>query len=254
EEQLARDADALAELDMDRVVAAALADVQQEKPSFTRFELARALSRHLPTSLGGLPAQRVGALLEEMTEQVLNPSDSSRRRTLRLTVDDVVEIPAHRRFEDGRSVYRDPTAERWTTPEQLDTELRFVASAVQTDAPAADAEEVAALLGFGPEAERTTAAGSEAEQAGTGVGQERSAAGHPPDHAVPEAGAPAPAAETAGDGAERPGSGAVRPGSVMGRDRSAAEQAESEVEREQLREYLASLGPEQAAAVYGIAT
>src|SRR5690606_28265284 len=147
EEQLARDADALAELDMDRVVEAALADVQQEKPSFTRFELARALSRHLPTSLGGLPAQRVGALLEEMTEQVLNPSDSSRRRTSRLTVDDVVEIPAHRRFEDGRSVYRDPTAERWTTPEQLDTELRFVASAVQTDAPAADAEEVAALLG-----------------------------------------------------------------------------------------------------------
>ncbi|WP_017559866.1 MobF family relaxase [Nocardiopsis baichengensis] len=243
EAQLAADAEELAQLDMGRVIEAALADVQREKPSFTRYELARAISRHLPTSLGGLPAQRVGALLEELTEQALHPADVRQRRTLRLTVDDVVEIPADRRLADGRSVYRDPTAERWTTPDQLDKEQQFITAAVQTGAPAAEADLAAELLGFGPAAERANGV----DQGRAAAGRERPEAGPGLDHGVPVADSAAPAPGAAGDKVERPGS-------AVGRGRSGMEQARSDAEHEEARQYLASLSGEQAAAVYGITT
>lgn len=49
----------LAELNIRRVVEAAVVEAQAAKAAFSRYELIRYISRHLPDHLGGLPAERV---------------------------------------------------------------------------------------------------------------------------------------------------------------------------------------------------
>lgn len=44
------------DFDVDRVLAAAVADAQQAKATFSRYELTRMINRHLPDYLGGLSA------------------------------------------------------------------------------------------------------------------------------------------------------------------------------------------------------
>lgn len=129
----------LAELDMDRVVAAAVADAQRDKAVFSEYELTRHLSRHLPACFGGLGAQQVRTLLLGIRDEALKPDGQQGPRVLDLSVPDVVDIPTQLRHPDGRSVFRDPSLSRWTTPEELKVEERFTRAAAQRDAPAAGA-------------------------------------------------------------------------------------------------------------------
>src|SRR5699024_871608 len=136
---------------MDRVIEMALADCQRVKSTFSRYELTRHISRHLPASFGGLEATQVRRLLHEMTDEALDPRGG---RVLRYTVPDVVSIPDSLTHEDGRSVFRDPSYERWSTPEMLDAEQRFLRSAAQLDATAIEVHRAAERIGFVSASER----------------------------------------------------------------------------------------------------
>jgi hypothetical protein len=142
-QDLGKAAEDLGKVDMDRVIKAALADAQKEKSTFTRWEMTRHISRYLPACLGGLDAAQVRQLLDEMTEEALSPSKTGTARVLRLNIPDVVEIPSSLMRDGTWSVFRSPSAERWTTPEQLEDERRFLTAAAQTDAVAVDADAAA---------------------------------------------------------------------------------------------------------------
>ncbi|SIO87421.1 putative TraA-like conjugal transfer protein [Nocardiopsis sp. JB363] len=223
----------VASLDMDRLIEMALADCQSAKAAFDRSELTRHISRHLPASFGGLEAADVRRLLTEITEEALSPQGG---RVLRMTVPDVVDIPASL-THNGQSVFRDPSFELWTTPEQYDAEERFLRSAAQTDAARVDAEQVAERIGFGPEIERVS-----------GVDQQPSTL----DGSVAEADS-----QTTASPSTSPVGPAPQTPRVSGVDAatSGADEPASTTEAEKKRPSFAfGLGEDQAAAVYGILT
>ena len=53
----------------ERILAAAVADAQRCKATFSRYELTRMINRYLPDFLGGLSGEQVTRLLEELTER-----------------------------------------------------------------------------------------------------------------------------------------------------------------------------------------
>ena len=59
--------------EIDRVLAASVADALCSKSVFTRHELIRMINRHLPDYLGGLSGPQVTALLEELADRALAP-------------------------------------------------------------------------------------------------------------------------------------------------------------------------------------
>src|SRR5690606_26646673 len=59
----AREAVALAEAEIRRVCEAAVAQLEAERATWTRHHLMVAINRHLPDTLGGLPAETVRSLL-----------------------------------------------------------------------------------------------------------------------------------------------------------------------------------------------
>ena len=167
----------LADLDVHRVITAAVADAQRDKATFSRYELTRFVNRHLPDYLGGLPPERVEAVLEELTDAALDPAGPAATRLL--NAPDVVDIPTVLQRSDGRSMYQAPTAERYTTLDQLDIETALINSASTRSAPALTAEQARAAI-YGPEQSRIgteagrsdgerTISGSEAASLGAGV-------------------------------------------------------------------------------------
>jgi conjugative relaxase-like TrwC/TraI family protein len=58
---------------IDLVLAGAVADAVQSKPAFTRYDLIRMISRHLPMSMGSRDGRQVTALLEELACRALAP-------------------------------------------------------------------------------------------------------------------------------------------------------------------------------------
>ncbi|WP_192808972.1 MobF family relaxase [Actinomadura montaniterrae] len=146
--------------EVDRVISAAVAEVQAGKTSFSRFELVRALEGHLPDYLGGLHQERVEALLEDLTEMALGSQETTGIRLL--NAPEVVQFPAEMMRPDGRSIYQAPAAERFTTAAFLDREATFIGSALQTDAPRLDPERARELVGMSvEEAKRAALEGQE---------------------------------------------------------------------------------------------
>ncbi|WP_345408442.1 AAA family ATPase [Nonomuraea salmonea] len=125
---------------LDDVLQAAVADVQRAKAVFTRYEVMRAINRHLPGWLGGLDAASVRRLLEELTERAAGPGNAFGVRLLNLP--EVVEVPDELRRGDGSSAYVAPCAERFTTDEQLAVERRLLRSAQERTAPAVPRQRV----------------------------------------------------------------------------------------------------------------
>ncbi|MFC6364465.1 MobF family relaxase [Nonomuraea thailandensis] len=109
------------------VLQAAVADVQQAKAVFSRYEVMRAINRHLPGWLGGLAPGSVRLLLEELTERAIGAGNPFGVRLLNLP--EVVDVPDVLRRADGSSAYSAPCADRFTTDDQLAVENRLLAAA-----------------------------------------------------------------------------------------------------------------------------
>ncbi len=131
--------------EVDRILAAAVADAQQRKATFSRYELIRAVNRYLPDFLGGLPGEQVTRLLEGLTDEALRPGGPC--GTVLLTAPEMVPVPAAYRRADGLSLWRRHGAEIYTTRAMLDTEARLLRAAAQTGAPSIAPERAAATLG-----------------------------------------------------------------------------------------------------------
>ena len=127
-----------------RILAAAVAEVQRGKATFSRYELTRMINRHLPDHLGGLDGEQVTALLEDLTCQALRPGGSG--ETVLLTAPEMVPVPAAYRRADGLSLWRRHGAEIYTTRAMLDTETRLLRAAAQNGAPSIAPDRAAALL------------------------------------------------------------------------------------------------------------
>jgi conjugative relaxase-like TrwC/TraI family protein len=155
----------MADLDYQKVLAAAVADAQAAKSAFTRHEVLRHINKYLPAYLGGLPEERLEALLEELTDAALDPSGPAAVRLL--NAPDVVPIPEELQREDGTSVYQAPNFERYTTAAQLDTEAQLTASAVEYGAPGVHPEQALITLAPCTSAEAFTALVAEASAAPT---------------------------------------------------------------------------------------
>ncbi|MER7129721.1 MobF family relaxase, partial [Streptosporangium saharense] len=136
----------LADLDIERVVTAAVREAQEAGTTFSRYEVVRAVARHLPPYLGGLPAERVEALLEELTDIALDSAGAAGARLL--NVPDRVQLPAELQRPDGSSVYAAPCADRYTTAGWLDQETQVVEQALDTGAPRLPSTALAASLGI----------------------------------------------------------------------------------------------------------
>ncbi|SNS72858.1 hypothetical protein [Actinomadura mexicana] len=76
----------LADADLGAVLEAAVVDVLRDSAAWTRYELTRAINRHLPDYLGGLHPERVEALLEDLTEAALDLAGPAAVRLLNAPV------------------------------------------------------------------------------------------------------------------------------------------------------------------------
>ena len=156
----------LADAEIQRVLEAAIADVQRDTAEWTRYQLTRAINRHLPDYLGGLHPERVEALLEQLTDMALVPGAAGPVRALEAP--EVVDMPEDLRRPDGRSVYLAQCAGRYTTATQLDREAALMEAALRREAPRLEAERAAALVGMSVEEAKRAALRGEAVPEVTG--------------------------------------------------------------------------------------
>jgi len=131
--------------EVDRVLAAAVADAQRSKATFSRYELTRMINRHLPDFLGGLTGEQVTRLLDDLTDEALRPRGPA--GTVLLTAPEMVPVPEPYRRADGLSLWRRHGAELYTTRAMLDTEARLLRAGAQTGAPRIAPQRAAAALG-----------------------------------------------------------------------------------------------------------
>ncbi len=131
--------------ELNRVLAAAVADAQRAKATFSRYELTRIINRYLPDFLGGLSGEQVTSLLDELTSEALRPGGPA--GAVLLTAPEMVPVPAAYRRADGLSLWRRHGAEIYTTRAMLDTEARLLRAAAQSGAPRIAPDRAAASLG-----------------------------------------------------------------------------------------------------------
>jgi conjugative relaxase-like TrwC/TraI family protein len=131
--------------EIDKILAASIADAQRSKATFSRYELTRMINRYLPDYLGGLAGEQVTELLEQLTSEALRPGGPG--DTVLLTAPEMVPVPETYRRADGLSLWRRHGAEIYTTRGMLDTETHLLLAAAQTCAPKLERERAAAALG-----------------------------------------------------------------------------------------------------------
>jgi hypothetical protein len=139
--------DELAGEEVDRVLAAAVGDVQARHAVWSRSQLLAAIDAQLPGWLGGLDAAAVRYVLDDLTSRAL-----AGYGVVSLEAPDLVPVPAALTRADGRSVYTPHDRGLFSTRPHLDAEEQLMAAAGQTAGPAADPARVAAALGADPDA------------------------------------------------------------------------------------------------------
>lgn len=132
-------------VEVERILAAAVADAQRSKATLSRYELTRMINRYLPDFLGGLSGDQVTGLLDELTAEALRPGGPC--GAVLLTAPEMVPVPQAFRRADGLSLWRRHGAETYTTRPMLDTETRLLRAAAQTGAPRVAPQCAAAALG-----------------------------------------------------------------------------------------------------------
>jgi hypothetical protein len=139
----------MAAADVDRVLAAAVADAQAARAAWSRPQLMAAIDAHLPGWLGGLDARLVRHVLEDLTSRAL----AGGHGVTSLEAPDLVPMPASLLRADGRSVYAPHDRALYATASHLDDEEALARAAAQVaGGPAAGPARVAAALGATPAA------------------------------------------------------------------------------------------------------
>ncbi|GAA1451203.1 MobF family relaxase [Nocardiopsis tropica] len=118
---------------VERIITTAVARIQQSKSTFSRHDVLRRINDELPGYLGILPGAHLDRLLNELTDQALDPSGPTGVRLL--NAPDVVTVPGELRRADGTSAYLAPNAERYTTLDELDLQQRLTSEALREGAP-----------------------------------------------------------------------------------------------------------------------
>lgn len=111
------------------VVARALDRVSASRQTWTRPDLTRAVSDELPGHLGLAP-DRVGPLLETLTDQALADVVTTK------PAEPTDGLPAELRLADGRSAYQEPVGARYAAPTQAAAERALAAAGVARGAAA----------------------------------------------------------------------------------------------------------------------
>lgn len=133
----------LAREEIDRVLSAAIADVQGAHAVWSRSQLLASIDAHLPGWLGGLDVPAVREVLEDLTGQALDGGYGA----VSVEATELVPVPAALVRADGRSVYSPHDRGLFTTRPHLDAEERLLDAAGQAGGPKADPAAVAAALG-----------------------------------------------------------------------------------------------------------
>ncbi|GEL26780.1 hypothetical protein PSU4_57340 [Pseudonocardia sulfidoxydans NBRC 16205] len=113
------------------VMETALADVQSRKSTWTRADLTAAINAALPDYLGLADGAAVAELLDSLADRALTwatPMDAAR------PAEDA--LPAELRLANGESVYQQPGARLYATPDQVRIEQILTAAATQGGAAA----------------------------------------------------------------------------------------------------------------------
>src|SRR5690606_26284253 len=90
------------------IIAAAVARVQDTKSIYTRHDVLRRINDELPDFLGALPPEQIRRMLEELTDRALDSMGPAQVRMLR--AEEAVPAPQELRDENGDSVYDSPKA------------------------------------------------------------------------------------------------------------------------------------------------
>ena len=122
--------DELAGAELDRVLSAAVGDVQARHAVWSRSQLLAAIDAHLPGWLGGLDAATVRYVLDDLTSRAL-----AGYGVVSLEAPDLVPVPAALTRADGRSVYSPHDRGLFTTRPHLDAEEQLMAAAGETAEP-----------------------------------------------------------------------------------------------------------------------
>ncbi len=118
----------------DVVVANALVELEESHSTWTRYDLARVVTRQLSVAAGTDP----DALLARVDDLVTTAIESRARElgVVGLTLPEPFCVPERlRRAADGNSVYRQHGVERYTTTGALSAERRILAAAQRNDGP-----------------------------------------------------------------------------------------------------------------------
>ncbi len=137
--------DELAGAELNRVLWAAVGDVQARHAVWSRSQLLAAIDAHLPGWLGGLDAATVRYVLDDLTSRAL-----AGYGVVSLEAPGLVPVPAALTRADGRSIYSPHDRGLFTTRSHLDAEEQLMAAAGETASPAASPARVAAALGADP--------------------------------------------------------------------------------------------------------
>lgn len=121
------------------VIERALDRVGQHRQTWTRPDLTRAISDCLPGRLG-VAADKVGGLLERLTDQAIGSAVPTRRK------ESAAGLPAELLLADGRSAHQEPAGERYTSPSQLAAEQALLEAGVARGATAIDRRDAAAVV------------------------------------------------------------------------------------------------------------
>jgi len=129
----------------DAVVANALVELEESHSTWTRYDLARAVTRQLAVTAGTDPDALLGRVDDLVTTAIA--SRSKELGVVGLTLPEAFCVPERlRRTADGDSVYRQHGVERYTTTGALSAERRILAAAQRTDGPKVSSPAAGAVL------------------------------------------------------------------------------------------------------------
>jgi len=129
----------------DAVVANALVELEESHSTWTRYDLARAVTRQLAVTAGTDPAALLGRV-DGLVETAIS-ARADEFGVVGLTLPEVFCVPERlRRSADGASVYRQHGVERYATAGALSAERRILAAAERIDGPKVTSARAGAVL------------------------------------------------------------------------------------------------------------